>query len=72
MASVEVMSSTTDNSNQNRISVADTAVNAILNFITQDPEQPEQSPSNQSLQPIVSIHAIEHIVAEGQPIRFIN
>ena len=71
MASVEVMSSTTDTSSQGRISVADTAVNAILNFITQDPEPPVQSPSVQRYQPLVSIHAIEHIVAEGQPIRII-
>ena len=56
-----------------RLSVADAVVNAILNLNQDDPEIPEtveQSPIAENVQPIVSIQANEHVVAEGQPVQF--
>ena len=57
-----------------RLSVADAVVNAILNLNQDDPVIPEtveQSPIAESVEPIVSIQANEHVVAEGQPVQFL-
>ena len=66
---VMVMKSITEDSGL-RISVAEVAVNAILNLNSENTENPApQSAFAENIQPVVSIQAIEHIVAEGQPIR---
>ena len=54
-----------------RISVADIAVNAILNLNSEDTGSPApQSAFAENVQPVVSIQATEHFVAEGQPVQF--
>ena len=70
-AKVIVTSSVTDNSNQNRISVADAVVKAILNLNSEDTETPApQSAFVENVQPVVSIQATEHVVTEGHSVQF--
>ena len=69
--SIMVTSSETDNSSEARISVADIAVNAILNYNPGTTEEVESPSFGESSQPIVSIQALNPVVLEGQSVQFL-
>ena len=69
-AAVTVNNSVTEESGP-RISVAEIAVNAILNYNPSTTEEFESASFGESSQSIVSIQAINQVVAEGQPIQLL-
>ena len=70
-ATIMVTSGNPPDESEPRISVADIAVNAILNLNLGNTEAGEQTSFGENSQPIVSIQALNPVVLEGQPVQFL-
>ena len=66
-----MVTSSESEENEPRISVADGAVNAILNHIQGTTEEVESASFGESSQPIVSIQTLNPVVLEGQSAQFL-
>ena len=67
----ETISITNVSASGARVSVADVVVNAIFNLNQENSGASSPTAFGESLQPIVSIQALEHVVTEGQPVQLL-